>query len=426
MQPGTATNSLRNPFMDTNGDLLVLDTRVVADSSMVDTIQKIEELGQERCNTFFQDRLVDCTTPLQDKITKANLPLFGRHAHQEKSRGQKHLKAMKRDRTLFSTLYIVCQVRQISMVDFFSHENQPYPPSLSEYGSMRSGTKADLLVCLEDLIPTHDTVNRQDVHMVILDGAANMNMIKPGKSDSFNDYISTIMGYIRSQFSGDVVRVDMVFDIYRMDSLKAGTRQKRGKGTRRRVEVKNPVSGNWQEFLRVDDNKTELFYPISERVVHENFPGLVIITRGEKVLSSTPCDLEGLMDCTHEEADTRMFVHATGGVQHGLKKILLRDFATDVEVISISLALNFCCQSLWLVFGAGNSFRFIDATTIAQSLGDDKCLALSSFHALTGCDVTSLFAGKGKRTAWSVWNAFEDATKMLRERWLKDHLEMRS
>ena len=169
VQPGTATNSLRNPFMDTNGDLLVLDTRVVADSSMVDTIQKIEELGQERCNTFFQDRLVDCTTPLQDKITKANLPLFGRHAHQEKSRGQKHLKAMKRDRTLFSTLYIVCQVRQISMVDFFSHENQPYPPSPSEYSSMRSGTKAYLLVCLEDLIPTHDTVNQQDVHMVILD-----------------------------------------------------------------------------------------------------------------------------------------------------------------------------------------------------------------------------------------------------------------
>ena len=145
---------------------------------------------------------------------------------------------MKLDRTLFSTLYIVCQVRQISMTAFFSHENQSYPPSLSDYGFMRCGTKADLLLCLEDQI-IQGPVNRPDVQMIILDGAAIVNMIKPGTSDSFNDYISTIMVYIRSQFSGEVVRVDMVFDIHRKESLKAGTRQKRGKGIRRRVEGKN-------------------------------------------------------------------------------------------------------------------------------------------------------------------------------------------
>ena len=40
--------------------------------------------------------------------------------------------------------------------------------------------------------------------MIILDGAAS---IKPGESDLFNDYISTILVYIRSQFSGEVVQV---------------------------------------------------------------------------------------------------------------------------------------------------------------------------------------------------------------------------
>ena len=40
--------------------------------------------------------------------------------------------------------------------------------------------------------------------MIILDGAA---IIKPGTSDLFNDYISTIMVYIRIQFSGEVVQV---------------------------------------------------------------------------------------------------------------------------------------------------------------------------------------------------------------------------
>ena len=41
-----------NPFMDTSGDPLVLDT--IVGSTVVDTIQKIEKLGQAMCDTFFK------------------------------------------------------------------------------------------------------------------------------------------------------------------------------------------------------------------------------------------------------------------------------------------------------------------------------------------------------------------------------------
>ena len=51
---------------------------------------------------------------------------------------------------------------------------------------------------------------------------------------------------------------------------------------------------------------------------------------------------------------------------------------------------------------------------MAQKLGNNKCDALPAFHALTGCDTTSGFAGRGKRTAWSVLNKFEDVTPTLR------------
>ena len=47
--------------------------------------------------------------------------------------------------------------------------------------------------------------------------------------------------------------------------------------------------------------------------------------------------------------------------------------------------------------------RYIPAHAIAQSLGQSKAMALPAFHALTGCDTTSTFFGKGKKTAWSVW-----------------------
>ena len=65
--------------------------------------------------------------------------------------------------------------------------------------------------------------------------------------------------------------------------------------------------------MRVDENKSELYHLISDRIVDEEFPGLVIVTRDDEVLSSSTCNLAWLMSCTHEEADARMFVHASDG-----------------------------------------------------------------------------------------------------------------
>ena len=98
-----------------------------------------------------------------------------------------------------------------SQLDFFSHENQSYPPSMSNYGTLRSRTKADLLVCVSELVLHHDTVKPHEAHMVILDGAAMFNMIKPRTPVSFARYITQVMEYVRKQFRGDVQRVDMVF-----------------------------------------------------------------------------------------------------------------------------------------------------------------------------------------------------------------------
>ena len=217
--------------------------------------------------------------------------------------------------------------------------------------------------------------------MVILDGAVIVNVTKPRTPVSFDGYIRQVMEHLRKQLRGDVQRVDMVFDAYWKGSLKAATRRKRGKRIRRHVEGNKQVPSNWQEFLRVDNNKSELFHLISDRIVNEEFAGLLIVTRDDEVLSSAPCDIAGLMSCTPEEADTRMFVHASDGAEHGMNKILLRTVDTDVVVIGISMAQNIGCDCLRFAFGTGTTFRYIDAT--AQALGDAKCGGLPPFHALT-------------------------------------------
>ena len=50
---------------------------------------------------------------------------------------------------------------------------------MSNHVALRSGTKSDLLLCVSELVTHHNTVKAHEAHMVILDGAVVVNMIKP-------------------------------------------------------------------------------------------------------------------------------------------------------------------------------------------------------------------------------------------------------
>ena len=50
------------------------------------------------------------------------------------------------------------------------------------------------------------------------------------------------------------------------------------------------------------------------------------------------------------QADTRMFVHASDGAEHGMNKILLRTVDSDVVLIGISMAQKIGCDCLWFAF----------------------------------------------------------------------------
>ena len=51
----------------------------------------------------------------------------------------------------------------------------------------------------------------------------------------------------------------------------------------------------------------------------------------------------------------------------------------------------------------GRSFSFISINRICTSLGEQKSRSLPAFHAFSGCDTTSAFNGKGKKSAWQAW-----------------------
>lgn len=174
----------------------------------------------------------------------------------------------------------------------------------------------------------------------------------------------------------------------------------------------------WKDFLRVDDNKTELFEFLSQQVM--GLPveeGKELYTMHGKMVLWSPADccVANLTPCTHEEADTCLLLHVTDAVQKGFKKVTIHTVDTVVVVLAIALFRKIKPEEMWIAFGKGTSFRHICVYEIANKLDPSTCAALPLFHALTGCDTVSAFAGRGKKTARETWKAFPEVTKAFNE-----------
>ena len=232
-----------NPFTDDGEVLVTLDTKLVMDHSVVQTLRTVEQLGQTQYSKFVEERLVRCEKPLSDTIQKNNLALFGTPKKHIPSRVSHQVASLKANCALFSHLYISCQSRSGNLTEFFAHENHACPPSLSNMGNLRHGKKSDLVPCLQTtkpdkVVPDSDPVAEAEV----LDGAALLHMLPPKDvKTNFNECAKCIfMPYIRQRLHM-VRRLDVVWDRYVKDSLKQSTQESRGTGQRRRVLATTPL-----------------------------------------------------------------------------------------------------------------------------------------------------------------------------------------
>jgi len=222
-------------------------------------------VGKEALESFVQERLIDRKKPLNDALSRNKLPLFSSSSAKAQPKDKQKVASLKNDVQLFSRLYIACQTRDGNLDDFFMHENQPYPPSLSHAGRLRTGTKSDLLQCFKEMIPP--STEAPEVTCIIFDGAAIVQMLNPGTAKTFGEYAKDVfIPFVLSQYKS-ATRLDLMWDRYLPGSLKSMTRERRGKGVRRRVGASVAVPGQWQNFLHVDENKTELFSFLSTEII---------------------------------------------------------------------------------------------------------------------------------------------------------------
>ena len=245
-------------------DLIVLDTKEIAGPVAVETVRNVKKIGQEQFQAFTRECLVENTKSINDAIRRNKLKVFNISTPRSVSKGKQQLASLRNDVALFSRPYIGCQTMDGNLEEFFRHENQACPPALSDGESIRLGTKRDLLKCFEEFSSAQSEV--PDTTCLVLDGAVIVQMLKPAVAKNFDDYaLDVFIPYLSTKLQ-TVSRLDLVWDRYIADSLKGSASSKRGKGVRRRVVGAAAIPGNWQNFLRVDTNKTELFKFLSQAI----------------------------------------------------------------------------------------------------------------------------------------------------------------
>ena len=143
---------------------------------------------------------------------------------------------------------------------------------------------------------------------------------------------------------------------------------------------------NLASFLVQQSQKPEYFVRFADF-------GSLFITHGMECHKLTAG--QNAIDCKQEEADTRILLHAS----HGHDCTAIKSPDTDVAVHACTLSHSINAMILFCI-DTKQRRRYLDMTAIGQSLGEDVCKALPGMHALTGCDSTSAFVGKGKRQAF--------------------------
>ena len=115
-------------------------------------------------------------------------------------------------------------------MNFLGMRTRAAPPSLSDQGNLRLPKKKSVLTeCFLALTVPQSQMPRH-LNVVIIDGAAVVNMVKSGTEQTFNENAAgSFIPCIRVHFS-HVTRLDTVWDEYLENTLKATTRGKRGSG----------------------------------------------------------------------------------------------------------------------------------------------------------------------------------------------------
>ena len=411
-------------------ELCCISTNDLAPDDIREDLLEAEQRGLLLLKDFVRERIINRDMSFFSPIHRNKSRTFGSLSlvtvqHRDDK------KVIQADRNLFHRLLVATDVgRKVDLSSVLEHELCQIPLAIADLsGALRSTTKSDLADILQqnlDIKTAPPDENKRTCLMI--DQQALIQAIgKPVGTKTFGEFSDIFCERIVGQFGGVIKRSDVLFDRYQDYSTKSATCVRSGP-IRKIVDNRDvPLPQIWKNFIDLSSNKADfanfLSTQLAEKMINLDEDYELVTSGGfydaTHVVSSKERDLSSLSS-NHEEADTRLILHAHDGKLQHFERTVIECSDTDVLVLGVHF-MDKLTGEVWFKKGK----KYIPLHNIELSPVVRKNII--TFHGLTGCDTTSSFSGIGKKTAWKIFQKhpelLNDVGTTVMDSETKDNLE---
>ena len=395
----TTLESMVNPYEPGREEIVHLTSGLVATEEVRSDLLTAKDAIEKRLQTFIQEKLLVPEPDIFSKIPMLKLKTFTSLVKKVKVTSKNGTEAtLKSNRNLFARMLLLAQSINIDMKEVLSFSLGPFPLSIStEQGSLRKTPKSKLLELIETSTNSQNVESIPEGGALILDAMATVQAIaKP--PTTFGELAEQLFdSIIKLGVYHKCLRVDFVIDTYPEVSIKGIEHSLRASDGATIIKIYGPeqkIPTQWKKFLKHGPNKVSLLQFLFQSWCmyrSAKLRGLTLYVcendQCHHILPAATNDARVIVErvpelaCDHEEADTRMLLHASHATRYN--NVLVRSPDTDVFVLLLHFSLTIPAK-LYFLTGVKDRTRILDMEYIAQQLGEEKCKALIGFHSFTG------------------------------------------
>lgn len=265
------------------------------------------------------------------------------------------------------------------MKKFLKYELAPFPLSMFTENGLRKNSKSDLYQEFASInsLPVCSNI----VHVV--DGGFLLHKVVWQKNDTIAEIINKYCSYVESHYTANSV---IIFDGYpeidKTASTSTHTGTKQTERTRRKTSTVIPtleyqdisrIPFTQEKFLSNTNNKNNLIRTLSSKLQEKGF----------------------LYQQAPEDADLLIIARAINIAKHDDKNVVI--VGQDIDLLVLLHQLNSNGYSIY--FHKPGSGNVKDSFYTSNCFKHESYTKIIAFlHCFSGCDTTSGFAGKGKRS----------------------------
>ena len=377
-------SSIVNPFETEQEELISLASGVMVENDVADALLNAENTGEQQFLDFAKSNLFSENPDIFVKLKRNKLQTFSSTKSVSMNNKEGKKVNIMLNRNLFARLLVIAKSRQVDLKELLSYSLGTYPLSLSTTtGGLVKTAKSKLAEVLENESGNPEVdVCAFNNNAIIVDAMAVIQSMK-GKWKTFGEFANALLNsLVTLARKYNSTQLDFVTERYPLLSIKNAERQRRAEKGVQKVHIFGKdqcVPKQWKKFLSCGENKESLIFFLCEHwrlcdSSHFCFISTMYVKRcfisplscalypGASTNDSVTSNEVYSLRSNHEEADTRLILHANHAAET-CDKVIINSPDTDVLILAIAMKQQIE-KEIFFLTGTGHRRRCIPATTI--------------------------------------------------------------